>query len=332
MPKFKKILLWSASLAALLVLGSLGYVVIEGWSFFDGLFMTVTTLTTVGYGEVHPQSMAGRAYTMVLILTGVGVMLYIIGALARVVVEGEIQEALGKRKVRRKVHKIKDHYIICGFGRLGGIIARQLSHARIPLVVIENNPELIPVLESQGYPFVAGDATREEVLLEAGIERAKGLVAVVHSDAGNVYITLTARSLNPKLYIVARGEDPASHQKLLRAGADKVESPYEMGGRKMAQTILRPTVVTFMDLAMQDGVEWSMEEIAVSERSPLAGVPLIDTGIRKDLDLIAVAVKRADGTLLFNPTPHTTLQGGDTLIAVGMRHNLEKLEDMMGPP
>jgi voltage-gated potassium channel len=331
MPKLKTIIFWSASLAALLILGSLGYVIIEGWSFFDGLYMTVTTLTTVGYGEVHPQTMAGRAYTMVLILAGVGVMLYIVGALARVVVEGEIQEALGKRKVRRHVQKIKDHYIICGFGRLGSIISRQLSHAGIPVVVVENNPDLIPALEAQGYPFVAGDATREEVLLEAGIERAKGLVAVLHSDAGNVYVTLTARSLNPKLYIAARGEDPASHKKLLRAGADKVESPYEMGGRKMAQTILRPTVVTFMDLAMQDGVEWSMEEIAVSEKSPLVGVPLMDTGIRKDLDLIAVAVKRADGTLLFNPTPHTTLQGGDTLIAVGMRHNLEKLEDMMEP-
>jgi voltage-gated potassium channel len=331
MPSLKKIILWGAGLAALLVLGSLGYVLIEGWSFFDSLYMTVTTLTTVGYGEVHRLSKAGRAYTMILILTGVGAMLYIVGALARVVVEGEIQEALGKRKVRRKVHKLKDHYIICGFGRLGGIIARQLSQAGIPLVVVENNPEMIAKLEAQGYNFVAGDATREEVLLEAGIERARGLVAVLHSDAGNVYITLTARSLNPKLYIVARGEDPGSHQKLLRAGADKVESPYEMGGRKMAHTILRPTVVSFMELAMQEGVEWSMEEVAVSEASPLAGVPLMNTGIRKDLDLILVAIKRGDGTLIFNPTPQTTLQGRDTLIAVGMRHNLEKLEEMMGP-
>ena len=331
MPRLTKILLWSASLAALLFLGSLGYVLIEGWSFFDALYMTVTTLTTVGYGEIHPMDQAGRAYTMVLILAGVGVMLYIVGALARVVVEGEIQAALGKRKIRRRVQKLKDHYIICGYGRLGKIIARQLSNAGIPLVVVENDPEVIAKVEAQGYSFVAGDATQEEVLLEAGIERAKGLVAVLHSDAGNVYITLTARSLNPRLFIVARGEEPGSQQKLLRAGADKVESPYEMGGRKMAHTILRPTVTTFMELAMQEGVEWSMEEIAVSEGSPMVGVPLMDTGIRKNLDLIAVAVKRADGTLLFNPTPHTTLQGGDTLIVVGMRHNLEKFEEMLGP-
>ena len=154
---------------------------------------------------------------------------------------------------------------------------------------------------------------------------------MLHTDAGNGYLTLTARSLNPKLYIVARGEEPGSQQKLLRAGADKVESPYEMGGRKMAHSILRPTVVTFMELAMQEGVEWSMEEIAVSENSPLVGVSLIDTGSRRDLNLILVAIKRGDGTLLFNPTPQTILQGGDTLIAVGMRHNLEKLEAMMGP-
>ncbi len=331
MPRLSKILIWGASLAALLVLGSLGYVIIEGWNFLDALFMTVTTLSTVGYGEVHPLDRAGQAYTMVLILAGVGVMLYIVGALAKVVVEGEIQEALGKRKIRRRVQKLKDHYIICGYGRLGKIIARQLSHAGIPLVVVESDPEVIAKVEAQGYSLVAGDATREEVLLEAGLERAKGLVAVLHSDAGNVYITLTARSLNPRLFIVARGEEPGSQQKLLRAGADKVESPYEMGGRKMAHTILRPTVTTLMELAMQEGVEWSMEEIAVSERSPLVGVPLIDTGIRKDLNVIVVAMKRGDGSLLFNPTPQTVLQGGDTLIMVGMRHNLERLEEMMGP-
>ena len=230
MPRLSKILLWSASLATLLFLGSLGYVLIEGWSFFDALYMTITTLTTVGYGEIHPLDQAGRAYTMVLILAGVGVMLYIVGALARVVVEGEIQAALGKRKIRRRVQKLKDHYIICGYGRLGKIIARQLSNAGISLVVVESDPEVIAKVEAQGYTFIAGDATREEVLLEAGIERAKGLVAVLHSDAGNVYITLTARSLNPRLFIVARGEEPGSQQKLLRAGADKVESPYEMGG------------------------------------------------------------------------------------------------------
>ncbi len=330
MINLRNIVLWVAGLLLILLLGSLGYVWIEGWSFFDGLYMTVTTLTTVGYGEIRPLSRVGRAYTMVLILAGVGFMLYVVSALARVVVEGEIREVLGKRKLQKHIKKLKDHYIICGFGRIGEIIARQLSQVGIPLVVVENNPEALSRLEEAGYSFIVGDATREETLVEAGIERAKGLVAVVSSDAGNVYITLTARSLNPKLFIVARGEELGSQQKLLRAGADKVESPYEMGGRKMAHTILRPTVVTFMELAMHEGIEWSMEEIAVGSSSPMLGLPLKDTGIRQQLNLILVAIKRADGELLFNPTPQTPILAGDTLIAVGMRHNLEALERMLG--
>lgn len=328
---FRKIALWGGSLLAVLVLGSLGFVLLEGWNFFDALYMTVTTLTTVGYGEIHPLSRLGKAYNMVLILTGMGVLLYLITSLARVVVEGEIHEALGKRKLLKHIKKLQNHYIICGFGRIGEIIARQLKEAGVPLVVVENNPELVPRLEESGYYFVNGDATREEILVEAGIERARGLVAVVSSDAGNVYITLTARSLNPKLFIVARGEEIASRDKLLRAGADKVEVPYEMGGGKMVHTILRPTVVTFMELAMQEGVDWSMEEIAVGGTSPLQGLPLKDSGIRQKLDLIVVAIKRADGTMLFNPTMESPILAGDTLIVLGLRKNLETLEELAGP-
>jgi voltage-gated potassium channel len=198
---------------AIIVLGSIGYVWIEGWSFFDGLYMTVITLTTVGFGEVHPLTKLGRAYTMVLLFAGMGVMLYVVTSLARVVVEGEIKEALGKRKLAKGIKKLENHYIICGFGRIGEIIARQLKEQGLPLVVVDNNPEQVRRLEEAGYYVVAGDATKEEVLLEAGIERAKGLVAVVASDVGNVYITLTARSLNPKLFIVARAEDQGSQQK-----------------------------------------------------------------------------------------------------------------------
>jgi voltage-gated potassium channel len=326
----RRLAILTVLLGATLFFGSLGYVWLEGWSFFEALYMTVISLTTVGYSEVRPLTQAGRAYTMVLILWGVGFMLYVFGTVARVVVEGEIREALGKRKLQKHLKQLREHYIICGFGRIGEIIVRQLHQAGIPLVVVENHPEALARLEDAGYSYVAGDATREEVLLEAGIERAKGLVAVVRSDAGNVYIVLTARSLNPRLFIVARGEEPGARQKLLRAGADRVESPYEMGGTKMAQCILRPTVVTFMELAMHQGVEWSMEEIAVGSHSPLIGVPLKDTGIRKELNLILVAIKRADGEMLFNPTPETALLAGDTLIAVGMRQNLEALERIVG--
>src|SRR4030042_2020563 len=226
----RKSVLWASVLLAILFLGSLGFVWIEGWSFFDGLYMTGITLTTVGFGEVHPLSKVGRAYTLVLLLAGMGVMLYIVTSLARVVVEGEIRQALGKRKLLTRIKRLKGHYIICGFGRIGEIIARQLKEKGIPLVVVENNPEHVSRLEESGYSFVVGDATREEALQEAGIERASGLGAVVDSDADNVYITLTARSLQPGLYIVARAEERGAEPKLKRAGADKAGSPYELGG------------------------------------------------------------------------------------------------------
>ena len=329
MVTFRKIVLWAASLLGILLLGSLGFVWLEGWSFFDGLYMTVTTLTTVGYGEVHPLSHTGRIYNMLLILAGMGVMLYIVSSLARVVVEGEIRQALGKRKLLTRIKKLKGHYIICGFGRIGEIIARQLKEKGIPLVVVDNNPEHVSRLEESGYSFVVGDATREEVLQEAGIERASGLVSVVHSDADNVYITLTARSLKPDLYIVARAEERGAEQKLKRAGADKVESPYEIGGRKMAYAILRPTVTTFMELAMAEGVDLSMEEVAVEPTSPLIGLALKDSGIRRDLDIIVVAIKRASGEMLYNPTPDTQIEGEDTLVVLGMRQNLEALEKLV---
>jgi len=325
----RRILILTAILLALLVFGSLGFVWLEGWNFFDALYMTVTTLATVGYGEIHPLSRTGRLYNMALILSGMGVLAYIITSLARIVVEGEIKEALGKRKLIKHIKTLRDHYIICGFGRIGEIIARQLQERGVPLVIVENKPENLTRLEQSGYYFVAGDATREEVLQEAGIERARGLVAVVSSDADNVYIVLTARSLRPDLYIVTRAEEMGAEKKLLRAGANRVESPYEMGGRKMAHAILRPTVTTFMELAMTEGVDWSMEEVRVGEGSLLAGVALKDSGIRSKLDLILVAIKRAGGEMLFNPTLETPILAGDTLIALGMRQNLGALEELV---
>lgn len=327
---FRKIAQWAGFLMVLLVAGSLGFVWLQGWNFFDALYMTVTTLTTVGYGEVHPLTRLGRAYNMVLILAGMGVLFYIVGSLARVVVEGELHAVLGRRKLIKHIRRLKNHYILCGFGRIGEIIARQLKERGLSLVIIENDPALLSHLEASGYYFISGDATREEVLVEAGIERARGLISVVSTDAANVYVVLTARSLNPRLFIVARGEEAGAEKKLLRAGADKVESPYRIGGQKMAHTILHPTVVTFMELAMKEGVEWSMEEIAVGQTSPLLGVPLADSGIRQKLDLILVAIKRDGGDMLFNPSHDTPILAGDTLIALGLRKNLDALEEMVG--
>lgn len=330
MVTFKKLFFWIAILAGFILGSALGYVLIEGWDYFDALYMTIITLTTVGYGEVRPLTKAGRAYSMMLMLAGIGLMFYIITGIARLVVEGELQQALGKRKLQKHIKKLHQHYIICGFGRIGEIIARQLKERGVPFVVVETDPERLALLETLGYYFLQGDATREEVLLEAGIERAKGLVSVVSSDANNVFITLTARSLNPHLFIVARGAEPGSEQKLLRAGADRVESPYELGGRKMAQAILRPNVTTFIELAMKEEVDLSMEEIPVAPTSSLVGVALKDSGIRQQLNIIVVSIKRAGAEMIFNPSPGTQIHAGDTLIALGMRQNLDALEKLAG--
>jgi voltage-gated potassium channel Kch len=233
------------------------------------------------------------------------------------VVEGEIAAALGKRKLLKMIKKLRDHYIICGFGRIGEIIARQLRQRGVPLVIIDTNPELLAELEKSGYYFIPGDATKEEVLQEAGLERARGLVSVVRSDAANVYITLTARSLNPDIFIVARGEEAGSEQKLLRAGADKVESPYEMGGRKMAHTILRPTVTTFMELAAR-GVEWSMEDLV--GRDPPWRLWRLKTLHPPEAELIVGPSNGRRGDAL-QPTPKTH-PGGGYPDPLGMRKDL----------
>jgi len=321
----RRIILGLIWLLAILLIGSIGYVLLEGWSFFDGLYMTVITLTTVGYGEVRPLSQTGRTFTILLIFLGVGFMFYVVTALAQVVVEGQLQDIFGRRRLEREIRQIKDHYIICGFGRIGEVIARELSHTFIPIVVVDNRPQHTATLERSGYLHVIGNATQEEVLLSAGIERARGLISVVSSDADNVYIVLSARSMNPNLTIVARAGESGSEQKLLRAGANEVISPYELGGHRMAQTILRPTVVDFMDVALGEGIDLSLEEIPVGGSSDIIGKPLKESGIRQHLDLIIVAIKRADGTMIFNPQSDAPILTGDTLIALGSKLNLDKL-------
>jgi voltage-gated potassium channel len=324
-----RIVIGLSCLIAILTIGSFGYVFLEGWTLFDGLYMTVITLTTVGYGEVHPLSEAGRAFTILLIFLGVGFMFYVVTALAQVVVEGQLQDIFGRRRVERDIRNLRDHYIICGFGRIGEVISRELSHNRIPLVIVDNQPQNIPTLERSGYLHLIGNATQEEVLLSAGIERARGLVSVVSSDADNVYIVLTARSMNPSLKIVSRAGEPGSEQKLRQAGANEVISPYELGGQRMAQTILRPTVVDFMEVALGEGIDLSLEEIPVGGGSDIIGKPLKESGIRQQLDLIIVAIKRADGAMIFNPQPNAPILQGDTLIALGSRMNLDKLMHLL---
>jgi voltage-gated potassium channel len=329
MISLKRIIIGILWLMAILLIGSLGYVILEGWSFFEGLYMTVITLTTVGYGEVRPLTQTGRTFTILLIFWGVGFMFYVVMAIAQMVVEGQLRDVFGRRRLEREIRNLKDHFIICGFGRIGEVIARELRNNRIPIVVVDNRPQHTTMLDRSGYLHVIGNATQEEVLLTAGIDRARGLISVVSSDADNVYIVLTARSMNPSLTIVSRAGETGSEQKLRRAGANEVISPYELGGQRMAQTILRPTVVDFMDVALGEGIDLSLEEIPVGGKSDIIGKPLKDSGIRQRLDLIIVAIKRLDGTMLFNPQPDAPILHGDTLIALGSKVNLDKLMHLL---
>ncbi len=311
--------------------GTAGYMFIMGWNFLDSLYMTVITLAGVGFSEVHPLNTAGRIYTMILIMFGLSVFMYVAGTVVQFTVEGQIRAVLGRRRLDKKINAVKDHYIVCGYGRIGRVLCERIRHKPLDVVVIENNPEMVPMIEKDGMLYVSGDAGMEAVLLKAGIKRARGLVAVLATDADNVFLVLTARQLNSNLNIIARASTREARKKLLAAGANIVESPYEMGAATMAQRILRPTVTSFLDLALAYRHKHiQMEEISVSATSELVDVMLKDSGIRQNYNLIIIAIKKSNGSMLFNPSFETKLEAGDTVIAVGDEENLQRLEKVLG--
>jgi voltage-gated potassium channel len=313
-------------LAVVLLLGTLGYMVIEDWPLLDALYMTVITITTVGYGEIRNVDEAGRIFTIILIFMGMGSVAYTAGVMAQAMVEGQLQLALGRRRLGQKIKGLKDHYIICGYGRIGRVIIHELKSHGVPLVVVDSNPNLKGGMEHEVIPFIVDDATSEDVLLEAGVERAKGLVAVVLSDADNLFITMTARLLNQNLFILSRADEEATQRKLLRAGANRVVMPYLIGGQKMAQTIIRPAVTDFLEITVHDkGIELKMEELVVRETSRLNGVKLIDSKIRQEMNVIIVAIRKRSGQMIFNPSSQAKIEAGDILIALGHTTELEQL-------
>jgi len=316
----------------ILLCGMVGYALIEGWDLLDALYMTIITVATIGYGEIRPLSPAGRVFTIFLILFGVGNVAYLISQLTRTMVEGSLRRVMGRRKLERQIKAIKDHYIICGYGRIGRVIAQEVKAKKLPLVVIEHKQEIIDQIEQDGHLYITGEATDDANLIQAGIERARGLVAVVSSDADNVYIVLTARAMNENLYIVARASEEKSVSKLERAGADKVVSPYNIGARNMAQTLLRPTVSDFIETTVhgRGDLNLAMEEILVTPQAKLKDITLKDSNIRQDLGLIVIAIKKADGDMIFNPWAHERFEIGDTLIAVGESENMNRLIKMLG--
>ncbi len=313
-------------LVAILAVGTVGYRWIEGWSLEDSLYMVVITLSTVGYGEVRTLSPAGRVFTIVLIVAGVSLVTYAVGTISRMIVEGELQVLLGRRRAMTKIRRLKDHYIICGFGRIGSLVAQEFERRPLPFVVIERDEARV-VQIPEHYPVVVGDASEEAVLLKAGIERAKGLVAVLQSDADNLFVTLTARDLNPDLFILARYEEEKTETKLLRAGANKVVSPYIIGGSRMAMAVVRPNVIDFIELATtSESLGLQLEEVLIGEGSSLAGITLAESPIRSELDIIVVAIKRSSGHMEFNPSALSRPEPGDRLIVIGEREHLNRLE------
>jgi voltage-gated potassium channel len=292
--------------------------------------MTVITITTVGYQEIRQVGETGRVFTIFLIFMGMGIMAYTLGMVAQTMVEFQVRSLFGRKKLGSTIKSIKNHYILCGYGRMGKIVTQELKPRHIPLLIVDNNPEIKEDLEPLEIPCIIDDATSEDVLMEAGIERATGLISLVSSDADNLFITMSARALNPDLFILVRAAEESARKKLIRAGADRVVMPYLIGGQKMAQTIIRPTVTDFLDLAVNsDTMDLKMEELSVGEGSRLNGLNLVDSGIRKEMDIIIVAIRKSDGKMNFNPSSKALIEKGDTLIAMGRTVDLDRLAKIL---
>jgi voltage-gated potassium channel len=314
-------------IACILCVGATGYRLIEGWSWLDGFYMTVITITTIGFKEVHDLTQRGQIFTLLIIFSGIGVVYYTFVTGTTMIIEGEVLKILTRRRSMKAIQKLKDHFIICGFGRMGSFICDEFHLRGIPFVVVENRPEVQDKIAQAEYFLSPGDATEEEVLLAAGIRNARGLVSVLDSDASNVYVVLTAKELNPNLEIIARAGEESAHKKLTRAGASRVISPYKIGGMRLVISILKPAVMSFLEVAMDHKkLDIELEEVRVSEKSEYAGKRLVDTDIRKELNLIIIAVKKPDGQMVFNPGPATVIEDNDTLIAMGERKKLAILE------
>ena len=315
-----------ALLLLVVAIGTAGFHYIEGWPWFDGFYMVVTTLTTIGYQEVHPLSHAGRVFNVFIILSGVSLVLVGIGLLSQALLEFELQSFFGRRRMEREIGRLDSHYIICGMGRVGRSVARELARKPVPFVIVESAEVKRQRFAHENWLVIAGDATQEATLREAQIERARGLIAATTTDATNLYIVLTARGLNPRLKIIARASEDGAEKHLLTAGADSVVSPYSFAGQRIAQSLLRPHVVSFLDTATTHlGMDLEIGEIHITTGSKFAGKTLETSRIRQERGIIVLAIKRRD-SMRFNPAPDERIEPDDCLIAMGEPAQLRQLE------
>jgi len=319
----------SAGIVVLALAGTAGFHYIEHWSWFDSFYMVVITFSTVGYQEVHPLTHAGRVFNVALICAGVALVFLMIGAVTQALLEFELSRVFGKRRMEREIAALKNHYIICGAGRVGSSVAWELDRRPCPFIIVESNEKGLGDLDPRWLSLI-GDAASEKTLREAGIERARGLVAATTTDATNIYIVLTARNLNPGLKIVARATEPRAEKHLKTAGADIVISPYAAAGHRIAQSFLRPNVLDFLDIATAHSgkLEMIIEEIQVAPQSMLTARTVGTSGVHHNLGIMILAIRKPDGEILFNPRAGDAIRAGDYLIAMGEPAQLAKMEAM----
>ncbi len=332
MKTLRNLRLLAGALLLVIAVGTTGFHYIEGWPWFDGFYMVITTLTTIGYQEVHPLSHAGRVFNVAIILGGVSLVLVAIGSLTQALLEFELQNFFGRRRMERDIGRLTGHYIICGAGRVGRSAARELARRPVPFVILENTEAKAQKYSTENWLLMVGDATQEQVLRDAQIERARGLVAATTTDATNLYIVLAARGLNPGLRIIARASEEKAEKHLLAAGADSVVSPYVFAGQRIAHSLLRPHVVSFLDTATTHlGMDLEIGEVPISRQSSFVGMTIESSRIRQDRGVIVLAIKRAEG-MRFNPSPDDRIEAGDFLIAMGEPQQLRELEQTAESP
>jgi voltage-gated potassium channel len=306
----------------------LGFYLIEGWPLLDSFYFATQTVTTVGYGDVTPQTVLGRAFATIFMLVGVGVVLYALTSTVQSIVQSELLATFGQRRRFRKMSKLRNHFIVCGAGRVGSRLVRSLIDAGEDFVVVETDPEKVSELTESGVVTLARDATLETTLREAGVTQARGLAACLPDDADNVYVVLTARDLNPQLHIVARAAEEQAEAKLIRAGANRVVAPTILGGHRLAVALTKPAVGDFIDSLTVNTLGLVFEQLEVGPNSLVAGQKLKDTNIRSELDIVVVSIQRSNGEMVFNPGGETVIVAGDILLAIGTAESLMKLTAM----
>ncbi len=326
----RRFLFIAVAIAATLAIGTVGFTVIDGYPPFDAFYMTLTTMTTVGYGEIHPLSQSARVFNSLLIIFGVSTLFIAIGAMTQTIIEMEFGDAIGKRRNKRMIEKLKDHYIICGYGRVGRGAATELAHAGVRFVIVDINPQRVERAMLAGMLAVVADSTRDDTLRMVGIDQARGLVAALATDADNLFVLLSAKGLNPNIYVSTRAAEEGAEEKMRRAGADAVFAPYTMTGHRLAQSLLRPHVVQFLDFTTKDVSEdISIEQVRVAPDSEMAGKTIKEMQLRREVGVIVLAIRSVNGEMIFNPPPDNPVRGSDFLIVMGRHENLRALEALL---